>query len=87
MAIIPTGAHIGQIEVQTEGKGDPGDSAYVIALQLGFNGTKEEWIASLHGKDGSDGSVWYSGAGEPTLDADSNSYYPDLATGDIYKSS
>lgn len=32
-----------------------GESAYEIALKHGFEGTEEEWLASLHGKDGKDG--------------------------------
>ena len=35
-------------------KGDNGKSAYEIACELGFKGSKEEWIKSLHGKDGKD---------------------------------
>ena len=35
-------------------KGDTGKSAYDIACELGFKGTAEEWIKSLHGKDGKD---------------------------------
>ena len=34
-------------------KGDPGDSAYDIAVNNGFEGTEAEWLASLKGKDGS----------------------------------
>ena len=34
-------------------KGDPGDSAYDIAVKEGFKGTVAEWLASLKGKDGS----------------------------------
>lgn len=48
-------------------KGDPGDSAYQIALENGFEGTEEEWLASLQGEDGAPGV--YVGAEEPT-DAD-----------------
>ena len=33
-------------------KGEDGKSAYQIAVELGFVGTEEEWIASLKGKDG-----------------------------------
>lgn len=33
-------------------KGDPGQSAYALAVALGYTGTEEEWIASLHGADG-----------------------------------
>lgn len=32
-----------------------GYSAYEIAVQHGFVGTEEEWLASLHGADGTDG--------------------------------
>lgn len=32
-----------------------GDSAYEIAVQNGFNGTEEEWLASLKGEAGKDG--------------------------------
>lgn len=35
-------------------KGEAGKSAYEIACELGFKGTVEEWIKSLHGKDGKD---------------------------------
>lgn len=35
--------------------GDDGKSAYEIAVEKGFIGTEEEWLASLHGKDGADG--------------------------------
>ena len=34
-------------------KGDPGDSAYQIAVKNGFEGTEAEWLSSLKGKDGS----------------------------------
>ena len=36
-------------------KGDPGDSAYQIAVEHGFVGTEEEWLASLHGATGATG--------------------------------
>lgn len=42
---------VNRLELQ---KGDDGKSAYDIACELGFKGTKEEWIKSLHGKDGQD---------------------------------
>lgn len=32
-----------------------GYSAYEIAVQHGYTGTEEEWLASLHGTDGQDG--------------------------------
>lgn len=34
------------------GPGTPGKSAYEIAVEHGFSGSEEEWLASLHGKDG-----------------------------------
>ena len=39
-------------------KGDPGDSAYDIALEHGFEGTEEEWLASLKGEDGAPGEAF-----------------------------
>ena len=36
-------------------KGETGKSAYELALENGFEGSEEEWIASLHGRDGVDG--------------------------------
>lgn len=35
--------------------GTQGDSAYEIAVKNGFVGTEQEWLDSLHGKDGTDG--------------------------------
>lgn len=35
--------------------GADGKSAYEIAVEQGYSGTEEEWIASLHGEDGEDG--------------------------------
>lgn len=32
-----------------------GKSAYELAVEHGFDGTEEAWIASLNGKDGKDG--------------------------------
>lgn len=46
-------------------KGDPGDSAYDIAVKEGFKGTEAEWLESLKGKDGSSPIIidgyWYVG--------------------------
>jgi hypothetical protein len=33
-------------------KGDPGPSAYQIAVAGGFRGSEADWLAALHGKDG-----------------------------------
>lgn len=38
-------------------KGDPGDSAYKVALANGFEGTEVEWLASLKGPKGDTGSI------------------------------
>lgn len=55
--------------------GDSGDgkSAYEIALENGFEGTEEEWLKSLKGKDGEDGtSVTVTDVNESTEDGGSN---------------
>lgn len=36
--------------------GADGKSAYELAVSQGFNGTIEEWLLSLHGKDGTNGT-------------------------------
>ena len=36
-------------------KGDPGASAYEIAIENGFIGTETEWLASLKGEKGDQG--------------------------------
>ena len=47
-------------------KGDPGKSAYEIAVEQGFVGTEEEWLESLHGQDGAQGPQGPQGPqGEP----------------------
>lgn len=38
------------------GSGADGKSAYEIAVENGFEGTEEEWLASLKGEDGADGT-------------------------------
>lgn len=38
-------------------KGDPGDSAYQVALTNGFEGSEEEWLASLKGPKGDTGAT------------------------------
>lgn len=42
-------------EHHDEFKGDDGKSAYEVAVDEGYTGTEEEWLASLHGADGEDG--------------------------------
>ncbi|MBQ8938369.1 MAG: collagen-like protein [Bacteroidaceae bacterium] len=47
-------------------KGDPGKSAYEIAVEQGFVGTEEEWLESLKGADGAQGPQGERGPqGEP----------------------
>ena len=47
-------------------KGDPGKSAYEIAVEHGYVGTEEEWLASLHGATGAQGTQGERGPkGEP----------------------
>ena len=43
-------------------KGDPGASAYEIALANGFEGTEEEWLLSLEGEPGKPGDKGERGA-------------------------
>ena len=42
-------------EAQPFSKGDPGKSAYQTAVDCGFEGTEEEWLASLVGPQGPQG--------------------------------
>jgi hypothetical protein len=37
------------------GTGDDGLSAYQLAVQEGYSGTLQEWLVSLHGRDGTNG--------------------------------
>lgn len=47
-------------------KGDPGKSAYEIAVDHGYEGTEEEWLQSLHGAQGAQGPEGPQGPqGEP----------------------
>jgi hypothetical protein len=47
-------------------KGDTGESAYQIAVDHGFVGTEEEWLASLKGATGATGATGPQGPqGEP----------------------
>jgi hypothetical protein len=41
----------------TAPQGPAGQSAYALAVELGFEGTEEEWIASLHGFTETDESL------------------------------
>lgn len=46
-------------------KGDPGQSAYEIAVADGFVGTEAEWLASLQGPAGADGAPGADGQPGP----------------------
>ena len=52
-------------ETQPFSKGDPGKSAYQIAVDYGFVGTEAEWLASLVGPQGPTGSTGATGATGP----------------------
>lgn len=43
-------------------KGDPGESAYELAVDEGYVGTLDEWLNSLKGEDGQDGAPGAQGA-------------------------
>ena len=48
-------------ETQPYSKGDPGKSAYQTAVDCGFVGTEEEWLASLVGPEGPPGTTDWDG--------------------------
>lgn len=43
------------------GVGEPGKSAYEIAVEHGFEGSEEEWLASLKGEQGPPGESGIDG--------------------------
>lgn len=45
--------------------GEPGKSSYEIAVEHGFEGTEEEWLLSLKGKDGASVKIEYITVEEP----------------------
>ena len=51
-----------------------GYSAYQIAVEEGFDGTIEEWLASLKGETGECASVTVNGT-DPVITANSNTRY------------
>ena len=64
-------------------KGDPGKSAYEIAVQKGFSGTEEQWIASLVGRPGEAPHIgnngnWFIGAVDTGVTATPSMSYNDL---------
>lgn len=67
-------------------KGTDGYSAYEIWLALGNDGTEQDFIASLSGSDGSDGSHWLSGTGVPdNSNGNDGDLYLNTNNGDVYK--
>lgn len=72
---------IGTKNTGVEASGTNGKSAYQLAQDAGYPGTEAEWIASLKGEKG---SVWYTGEGNPTIDAKVDDYYLDTQTSDVY---
>ena len=55
-----------ELELEISQAGVQGYSAYEIAVQNGFEGTEQEWLASLKGADGNDGSKGADGI-TPTI--------------------
>ena len=48
-------AYVALLKMASTGKGEDGESAYEIAVDNGFVGTEEEWLASLVGPKGDPG--------------------------------
>ncbi|NGX84693.1 collagen-like protein, partial [Aequorivita sp. KMM 9714] len=48
---------IGTTDTGVKAQGEDGKSAYQVAVDNGFGGTEAEWLQSLKGEDGADGSV------------------------------
>lgn len=71
-------------------QGDPGPSAYELAVAAGFEGTEAEWLASLKGDKGDKGDAGEAGAaGAPGADGqdgvvnpETDGTYHTLAEGD-----
>lgn len=68
VAVIDNYVYINNVNTGINVKGDPGKSAYQIARQNGFNGTVEEWLASLHGETGPQGEKGDTGEQGPKGD-------------------
>lgn len=63
-------------------KGDPGKSAYEIAVKNGYSGSEQQWIASLVGKPGDTPYIkdgyWFVGAVNTNVQATPSMSYNDL---------
>lgn len=66
--------------------GDPGQSAYALAVELGFEGTEEEWLASLVGPEGKQGEQGTTLGWDVTDDGEGNveMTYPDDVLEGVY---
>ena len=67
-------------ELEEPVQGDPGKSAYEVALDNGFKGTEAEWLASLHGKDGATGPQGPAGPAGSTSSIEITPTTPTTAT-------
>lgn len=74
----PVEADFGQ--TQTTPGGVPGASAYDIAVKHGFDGTEEDWLASLKGEPGAPGAP--GAPGKPGEDGKDGLAWIDLGTFD-----
>lgn len=54
--------------------GPQGESAYELAVRFGYEGTLEEWIASLKGERGTRGAIWTVGTSIVGENVDPTSY-------------
>lgn len=73
-----TGSLVGQLTLGGGGeKGERGYSAYEIAVQHGYVGTEEEWLASLKGEQGDPGQTGQTGP------SGSDGYSPQVSTESI----
>ena len=73
-----TGSLVGQLTLGGGGeKGERGYSAYEIAVQHGYVGTEEEWLASLKGDQGDPGQTGQTGP------SGSDGYSPQVSTESI----
>ena len=61
-------------------------SAYDIAVQNGYEGTQEEWLESIKGEPGKDGSKIFSGNGAPSAELGAvGDYYFDKTNKTLYE--
>ena len=64
-------------------KGDPGESAYEVAVRNGYSGSEQDWISSLVGKPGDTPYIgtngnWFVGAVDTGVRAAAITSYNDL---------